>query len=60
VGNAAPLDLGDDVVHVALAALEDALQIVGIVLEPRELRIDGGFRHLVEVKPARMRSNRSS
>src|SRR6202011_5700551 len=43
-------DLGDDVVHVALAALEYPLQILGIVFEPRELLIDRRLLHLIERK----------
>ena len=46
--HAARLDLGDDVVHVALGALEYPLQIIRVVLEPGELLIDRRLLHLVE------------
>jgi len=59
-GHAAPLDLGDDVVHVPLAALEHPLQVFGVVFEPRELLVDGGSCTSSNAKPARIRSNKSS
>ena len=46
--HAARLDLGDDVVHVALAALEYPLEVVGVVLEPGELRIDRRLLDFIE------------
>jgi hypothetical protein len=36
------------VVHVALTALEHALEIIRVVLEPGELGVDRGFLHLVQ------------
>ena len=46
--HAARLDLGDDVVQVALTALEDALQVFRIVLEPGELLVDRRLLHFFE------------
>ena len=46
--HAARLDLGHDVVHVALRALKRALEVIRVVLEPAQLLIDGGLLSLFE------------
>ena len=49
--HAARLDLGDDMIKIALPALKAALEIIRIVLEPGELLIDRGLLDLVEGEP---------